>query len=74
MGVDRGVHRGASARGELALRTPVIADDLYINGEGYQGLCADSASQACKISHDSADNVPPLNMASNDRPPDGTVL
>ena len=74
MGVDRGVHRGASARGELALRTPVIADDLYINGEGYQGLCADSASRALEVSHDSADNLPPLNMASNGRLPNCTVV
>ncbi len=74
MDVDRGVHQSAGARGESALRTPVIADNLYIDGEGYQGLCADSASRAFEVSHDSADNFPPLNMASNDRLPDCTAV
>ena len=72
--MDRGVHEVGGGRGKLALRTPVIADDLYINGEGYQGLCADSARRAFEVSHDSADNLPPLNMASNDRLPDCTVV
>ncbi len=74
MGVDRGVHWGASAPGELALRTPVIADNLYINGEGYQGLYADSASRTFEVSHDSADNLPPLNMASDDPALAGTAV
>jgi hypothetical protein len=73
-GLSRGVHHQDHALVSMVLRTPVIADDLYINGEGYQGLCADSASQAFEVSHDSADNLPPLDMASNDRLPDCTVV
>ncbi len=53
---------------ELGLRTPVIAGNLYINCGGYQGLCADGASPAFEVSRGSADNILPLNMAS-DAPP-----
>ncbi len=74
MGLDTPVQTHKAAEGRLVVRTPVIADDLHINGEGYQGLCADSASRAFEVSHDSADNLPPLNMASNDRLPDCTVV
>jgi hypothetical protein len=38
MGFDRGVHWAASARGELALRTTVIAAHQCINRGGYQRL------------------------------------
>ena len=74
MGLDTPVQTYEAAEGRLVVRTPVIADNLYMNGSGYQGLYADSASRAFEVSRDSADNVPPLNMASNDSHPAGTVL
>ncbi len=39
MGVDRGVHQVADARGELVLRTPVIAANPCMGGGSYQRLC-----------------------------------
>ncbi len=74
MSLDRDVYRGASARGELALRTPVIADDLYMNGGGYHELSADSTSRAFEVCRDSADTAPPPNMTSDDPAPAGTVV
>jgi hypothetical protein len=74
MAVDGGVHQVEDARGQLALRTPVIAGNLYMNGWGYQGLCADRTSWAFEVSRDRAGNVPSLNMASDDLAPAGTPV